>query len=159
MREKTPCHHMGYSFRLTARVVLYAPSYRQDSTYHSLCYTSRGALAGTRNSLMGPPNEGLIQRPITSWTDTALELHITPIKFHSKWLTGTTVAQWCKCPLNVLLIWRPIASWADALPQSYISLHPTPNKFSILVVFLIFIIKVYIFTCRFYSLLHQKVEY
>ena len=33
--------------RLTARVLLYAPSHRQDSTYHSLCYTSRGALAGT----------------------------------------------------------------------------------------------------------------
>ena len=30
---------MGYSFRLTARVLLYAPSHRQDSTYHSLCYT------------------------------------------------------------------------------------------------------------------------
>ena len=36
-------------FLLTARVLLYAPSHRQDSTYHSLCYTSRGALAGTRN--------------------------------------------------------------------------------------------------------------
>ena len=45
---------MGYSFRLTARVLLYAPSHRQDSTYHGLCYTSRGALAETRNSLMGP---------------------------------------------------------------------------------------------------------
>ena len=41
---------MGNSFRLTARVLLYAQSYRQDSTYHGLCYTSRGALAGTRNS-------------------------------------------------------------------------------------------------------------
>ena len=35
----------GNSFRLTARVLLYAPSHRQDSTYHGLCYTSRGALA------------------------------------------------------------------------------------------------------------------
>ena len=25
----------------------------QDNTYHSLCYASRGALAGTRNSSMG----------------------------------------------------------------------------------------------------------
>ena len=33
---------------------LYAPSHRQDSTYHGVCYTSRGALAGTRNSSMGP---------------------------------------------------------------------------------------------------------
>ena len=48
--KETPCRHMGYSFRLTARVILYAPSHRQDSTYHDLCYTSRGALAGTRNS-------------------------------------------------------------------------------------------------------------
>ena len=43
---------MGYSFRLTARVLLYAPSHRQDSRYHGLCYTSRGALVGTRNSSM-----------------------------------------------------------------------------------------------------------
>ena len=50
-----PLLHIGYSFRLAARVLLYAPSHRQDSTYHSLCYTSRGALAGTRNSSMGPP--------------------------------------------------------------------------------------------------------
>ena len=27
----------------------------QDNTYHGLCYTSRVALAGTRNSSMGPP--------------------------------------------------------------------------------------------------------
>ena len=46
-REETRCRHMGYSFRLAARVLLYAPSHRQDSTYHGLCYTSRGALAGT----------------------------------------------------------------------------------------------------------------
>ena len=41
--------------RLTARIVLYAPSHRQDSTYHGFCRTSRGALAGTRNRPMGPP--------------------------------------------------------------------------------------------------------
>ena len=51
-------------FPLAARVLLYAPSHRQDSTYHNLCYTSRGALAGTRNSSMGPPHEGSIRRLI-----------------------------------------------------------------------------------------------
>ena len=44
-------NHIGYSFQLAARVLLYAPSLRQDSTYHSLCYTSRGALAGTTSGL------------------------------------------------------------------------------------------------------------
>ena len=46
VRKETRCRHIGYSFRLTARVLLYAPSHREDNTYHGLCYTSRGALLG-----------------------------------------------------------------------------------------------------------------
>ena len=61
MRKETCCRHIGYSNRLTARVLLYVPSHRQDNTYHGLCYTSRGALAGTRNSSIGSPHEGLIR--------------------------------------------------------------------------------------------------
>ena len=45
----------GRLFPISGRVLLYAPSHRQDSTFHGLCYTCRGALAGTRNSSMGPP--------------------------------------------------------------------------------------------------------
>ena len=55
VRKETCYRHIGYSFQLAARVLLYAPSHRQDNTYHSLCYTSRGALAGTRNSSIGSP--------------------------------------------------------------------------------------------------------
>ena len=54
-REETRSRHMGYSFRLAARVLLDASSHREHDTYHSLCYTSRGALAETRNSLIRPP--------------------------------------------------------------------------------------------------------
>ena len=32
VRKETRCRHIGYSYRLTARVLLYAPSHRQDST-------------------------------------------------------------------------------------------------------------------------------
>ena len=64
VRKETRCRHIVYSYRLTARVLLYAPSHRQDNTYHSLCYTSRGKLAGTRNSSMRPPHEGSIRQPI-----------------------------------------------------------------------------------------------
>ena len=49
VRKETRCSHIGYPLRLTARVLLYAPSQRKDSTYHGLCYTNRRALAGTRN--------------------------------------------------------------------------------------------------------------
>ena len=80
VRKETHCRHIGYSFRLAARVLLYAPSHRQDSTYHSLCYTSRGALAGTRNSSMGPPHEGSIRRPIAPWANAlTTELHLAPL--------------------------------------------------------------------------------
>ena len=41
VRKETRCRHIGYSYRLTARVLLYALSHRQDNTYHGLCYTSR----------------------------------------------------------------------------------------------------------------------
>ena len=44
---------------INSKVFLYAPSHRQDNTYHSLCYTSCGALAAMRNSSMGPPHEGV----------------------------------------------------------------------------------------------------
>ena len=71
VRKDTRCRHIGYSFRLTARVLLYAPSHRQERTYHGLCYTSRGALAGTRNSPMGPPHEGSIRWPIAPWATSS----------------------------------------------------------------------------------------
>ena len=80
VRKETCCLHIGYSFWLTARVLLYAPSHRQDSTYHSLCYTSRGALAGMRNSSMGSPHEGSIRRPIAPWANAlTTELHLAPV--------------------------------------------------------------------------------
>ena len=53
--RKIRFRHIGYSFRLSARVVLYA-SFHRDRITHitAFVYTSRGALAGTRNSSMGP---------------------------------------------------------------------------------------------------------
>ena len=95
VRKETRCRHIGYSYRLTARVLLYAPSHRQDNTYHSLCYTSRGALAGTRNSSMGPPHEGSIRRPIAPWAN-ALPLSYVP-------LHGVNMLLTCGDGVNVLL--------------------------------------------------------
>ena len=59
MREETCGRHMGYSFRLTTRWGFFL-----ICTTHGLCNTSRGSLAGTGNSSMGPPHEGSIRRPI-----------------------------------------------------------------------------------------------
>ena len=79
VRKETRCRHIGYSFWLTARVLLYVPSHRQDSTYHGLCYTSCGVLAGTRNNSMGPPHEGSNRRPIAPWANAlTMELHLAP---------------------------------------------------------------------------------
>ena len=78
VRKETRCRHIGYSYRLRARVILYAPSHRQDNTYHRLCYTSCGALAGTRNNSMGPPHEGSIRRPIAPRAN-ALPLSYVPL--------------------------------------------------------------------------------
>ena len=84
VRKETHCHHIGYSYQLTARFFLYAPSHRQENTYHSLCYTSRGALAGMRNSSMGAPHEinKITPSQFKHTTHTNLEINkITPSQF------------------------------------------------------------------------------
>ena len=58
VKKETRCRHIGYSFRLTARVLLYAPSHRQDNTYHGLCYTSRGAQKNNAIMLLDTYKQG-----------------------------------------------------------------------------------------------------
>ena len=100
VRKETRCRHIGYSYRLAARVLLYAPSHRQDSTYHGLCYTSRGALAGTRNSSMGPPHEGSIRRPTAPWAEVGyilvnkMYLSARVNDFHGGWGWGIELIWW-----------------------------------------------------------------
>ena len=45
----------GLLFSISSKVFLYTPSHREDSTYHSLRYTSCGVLTGTKNSSVDPP--------------------------------------------------------------------------------------------------------
>ena len=56
---------MGYSLRLTARFIICASSHRQDSTYH-LCY-SRGGLAETINSSLGPQKRFKSEETVAQW--------------------------------------------------------------------------------------------
>ena len=79
---------MGYSLRLAARVLLYASSHRQDNTNHSLCYTSRGALAETRNSSMGPPWR---IDPTTHHTISERSYHGATSRFHGKILINICI--------------------------------------------------------------------
>ena len=98
----TSCCHMGYSFQLTARVVLYAPSHIQDNTYHSLCYTSRGALAGTSNSSMSPLHEGSIRRPIAPWANAlTTELHLAPFWGWSRSYGYFTMYAPSRCAISI----------------------------------------------------------
>ena len=77
----------------------YAPSHRQDNTYHGLCYTSRGALAGTRNSSLGPLHEESIRRPIAPWANAlTTELHLAPI-IYTEWM-------WRRLWLVHIIMWQ-----------------------------------------------------
>ena len=136
VRKETRCRHIGYSYRLAARDILYAPSHRQDNTYHSLCYTSRGALAGTRNSSMGPLHEGSIRRPIAPWAN-ALPLSYVPLPLYvPSHRQDNTYHGLCYTSRGALAgmrnssmvhhegsIRRPIAPWANALTTE---LHLAP---------------------------------
>ena len=105
VRKETRCRHIGYSYRLTARVLLYVPSHRQDNTYHSLCYTSHGALAGTRNSSMGPPYEGSIRRPIAPWANALTTLSETcSIDIYiQNWYPAHRIVKTSKCMHEIII--------------------------------------------------------
>ena len=100
VRKETRCRHICYSYRLTARVLLYAQSHRQDCTYHSLCYTSCGALAWTRNSSTGPPHEGSIRQPFAPWANALTkELHLAPsVSFKTNFQINCTRYFTCTIP-------------------------------------------------------------
>ena len=59
-RDETSYRHYKAYFQLAARGLLYAIMHHSADrmgNYHGLCYTSRGALAGTRNSSKDRTND------------------------------------------------------------------------------------------------------
>ena len=123
--EETRCHHMGYSFWLATRVLLYAPYHRQDGTYHSLWYTSHGALAGTRNSSMGPSwrIDPTTQRTISECSyhratsrSQSVSMSHDGFSHIANWSRCTVQGGWsdkvlssaCKSCIYILVIWRCI---------------------------------------------------
>ena len=92
VRKETRCRHIGYSFRLMARVLLYAPSHRQDSTYHGLCYTSCGTLVGTRNSSIkdGSDDPSHHERTLLPWSYISLP----HLELLNRQCTGSDLTMW-----------------------------------------------------------------
>ena len=91
------------SSKLSARVILYAQSHRQDSTYHSLCYTSCGALDGSRNSSMSPP-WGI--DPTTYRTNTEKLIAKQIANFIEQWTHKMEKENYCLTPTPQLLNWQ-----------------------------------------------------
>ena len=131
---------MGYSFQLAVLVHLYALSNRQDSTDHGLCCTSRGALAGMRNSSMGPQwrNDLMSYRTMSEhsyqsylslllfwWASKYMFICKIPhIGFYIPQPLFTSIveqeiAQWI---FQVGLIQWPTTPWENTLPLSYVLL-------------------------------------
>ena len=72
--ERKPAAANSLLFPISSKVFLYM-HHPTDGLY----YTSRRALAGTRNSSMGPPHEGSIRRPIAPRANVlTMELHFAP---------------------------------------------------------------------------------
>ena len=97
--ETRSCHYIGYSLWLAARI-LYASPTEKIARNHGLCYSSRWALPGSRNSSMGPPwgldpttHRTMNGRPATAApTNTCFELQQGSTNqgfcYTSVWSTG-----------------------------------------------------------------------
>ena len=73
VREETCCCHMGYFFWLTARVLLYAPSHRQNNTAFVTPVVEHWL---EREIAQWVHHEGSIRWPITPWATPHSQLSI-----------------------------------------------------------------------------------
>ena len=112
VRKETRCRHIGYSFRLTTRIILYAPSHRQDSTYHDLCYTIV---------------EHWLEREIAQWVhpmkDRSDNPSLLPQSYISLYRRRETAA------------WGPVyacLALAESLPDSGSHLYHTHGSFALI---------------------------
>ena len=114
-REETRCRHIGYSFRLTARVLLYATSHRQDSTYHGFCYTSRGALAGMRNSSMRDRSDVTSHHERTLLPRSFIYIYIMYLRGKSvrSWYDGSSDRSFMVDPLSYFSFQLVIHDWCN----------------------------------------------
>ena len=63
VRKETRCCHIGYSFRLSTRVLLYAPSHRQDRIAHTTAFVT-------------PVVEHWLEREIAQWVPMSIYISV-----------------------------------------------------------------------------------
>ena len=123
--EKTCCLlFMINSFLSAVWDLLYAISYRQDRTYHDLCYTSCGALGGMRNRSMGPLT-GINPTTHHDWTTKSHNPDDIPLVSTIIRYSQTT---WYRTPCfrmerDVALGWS-VYSWFGELTDQSLTLDP-----------------------------------
>ena len=120
-------------FPINSKSVFIFPYHIQDNTYHGLCYTSRGALAESRNSSMGLPHEGSIRQPVAPRANAlTTELHLAP------WLEwcGREQTSSCQAGHGILAVllqevqerWSCLISCPHRLYMSHSFLHSEEKK-------------------------------
>ena len=77
MRKETRCRHIGYSYRLTARVLLYAPS--QDRIAHTTAFVT-------------PVVEHWLEREITQWVHPMKDRSDDPSHHERTLLPGSYIS-------------------------------------------------------------------
>ena len=74
VRKETRCHHIGYSYRLTARVLLYAPSHRITHT----------------TAFVTPVVEHWLEREIAQWVHLMSECSTSELRPAPVWVKKTS---------------------------------------------------------------------
>ena len=115
MKENTYCcHFISYSSWLAARDLLFAPSNRQYSTYHGLCFTICRALAGIRSISVGSPGGiDLMTLCTTSYTHSqmCINVHMYAWTLHMLSNLGQLITITKKCPDKMNILFLPLSAW------------------------------------------------
>ena len=95
--NETRCRHIGYSYRLTPRVLLYAPSHRQDSIVQTTAFVT-------------PVVEHWLQREIAQWVHPMKDRsddpshHERTLYLRAIWRLSVTIAKCSRKCLSMLRV-------------------------------------------------------
>ena len=114
VRKETRCHHIGYSFRLTARVLLYSPSHR---IAHTTAYVT-------------PVVEHWLEREIAQWVHPMKDRSDDPSHHERTVLPRSYISLqvWQKCMFYLTVI-QCIVGFKACNISSLIKIYSTTFRF------------------------------
>ena len=118
VRKETRCRHIGYSFRLAARVLLYASSHRQDDTYH-----------GVVTPVVEHWLERQTEKKRCKYIHKYYSIRPNAVKYHDLFCNMNIHLLTYTCKIMYVTLWEPLRPHVDLVLYTLLCYHVAQTVF------------------------------